>query len=319
MPRTPARPPARTGYPAGSVTPTRTGAEPDAYPPAPPSPPAAISSRSNALAKTIRALRRRSDREATGCLFVEGVRGVAEAVRQGHEVEILVVAPDLLKSPLADELIRDQESGGVAVRRCTAEVFASFSLRESPQGIGAVVRQRWTPLPALRSGQPPGGRAAPETQTGWESPGWVALDAARDPGNLGTILRTCDAAGCAGVVLIGHTADPYDPLAVRASMGAVFALPLVRTDFPAFLAWRARTGLQLVGTSGAAPLDYRAAPYRPPVVLLMGNERTGLTPAQQSACDVVVRIPMAGRGDSLNLAVATGIMLYEVRRFVSAR
>jgi RNA methyltransferase, TrmH family len=213
-----------------------------------------------------------------------------------------------LKSPLAEELVHDQESRGVPVRRCTAEVFASFSLRESPQGIGAVVGQRWTPLDALRPGRLPGAHRD-------EGPGWVALDAARDPGNLGAILRTCDAAGCAGVVLIGHTADPFDPLAVRASMGTVFALPLARTDFAPFLAWRARMGLQLVGT---APLDYRAAPYRPPVVLLMGNERTGLSPARQDACDLVVRIPMAGRSDSLNLAVATGIMLYEVRRFVSA-
>ncbi len=282
----------------------------------------AIRSRANPLARAVRALRGRPARDATGCLFVEGIRLVTEAVRQGYRVETLVVAPALLESPLARALVREQAGRGVPVRHCTPEVFASLSLREHPQGLGAIVRQRWSPLEPLDRREPsapgaPGGarRAGPDAGGG---PGWVALDAVRDPGNLGTILRTCDAAGCAGVLLLGRTVDPYDPVAVRASMGAVFALPLVRTDFPSLLAWSARRRLQLVATSPAAAVDYRAAPYRPPVVLLMGNERTGLSPELLGACAHVVRIPMAGRCDSLNLAVATGVMLYELRRAVQA-
>jgi TrmH family RNA methyltransferase len=266
-----------------------------------------ITSRANPFVRDVRALRERSRREASGRLFVEGIRLVTAAVRQGHRPETLLVSPDTLTSALALDLVHAQAAAGVPVRHCTAHVFAGLSWRERPQGLGAILRQRWTPLAALSAGGGPPGSAV-------AAPGWIALDAVRDPGNLGTILRTADAAGCAGVILLGHTADPYDPVAVRASMGAVFALPLVRTDFPALLAWCARTGVPLVGTSPLAPVDYRAARYRPPVVLLMGNERTGLSPQQQAACSRVVRIPMAGQSDSLNLAVATGIMLFELRR-----
>jgi TrmH family RNA methyltransferase len=142
----------------------------------------------------------------------------------------------------------------------------------------------------------------------------VALDAIQYPGNLGTILRTCDATGAAGVILLGATSDPYDPESVRASVGAIFSLQLARASPAEFAAWKRERGISVAGTSPAAALDYRAAAYAPPVVLLMGCERSGLPPALQALCDVLVRIPMVGRSDSLNLAVATSLMLYEVFR-----
>ncbi|MGH2355692.1 MAG: TrmH family RNA methyltransferase, partial [Chloroflexota bacterium] len=241
---------------------------------------APIASRQNPHAKFIRSLWQRKERERTGLCFVEGVRLVAEAAGSDTEIESLIVAPDLLASELGWQLAIQQRRAGVPYRECSAEAFRSISLRESPQGIGAVVRQRWTTLAQF---QPADG------------PGWVALDGVRDPGNLGTILRTCDAAGSAGVILLGHTADPYDPVAVRASMGAGFALRLARASFAELLEWQHQQGYALVGTSGSAPMDYRAAVYRPPVVLLMGNERSGLSAEQQAQCDLMVRIPMAGR------------------------
>jgi TrmH family RNA methyltransferase len=118
--------------------------------------------------------------------------------------------------------------------------------------------------------------------------------------------------GGAGLLLLGDSADPYDPGAVRASMGALFALRLARATFDEFAAWKRQRACTVVGTSDAAAQDYRAVAYRPPLVLLMGSERQGLSPDQQALCDAVVSIPMVGRSDSLNLAVATGVMLYEI-------
>jgi TrmH family RNA methyltransferase len=138
----------------------------------------------------------------------------------------------------------------------------------------------------------------------------VGLQAVRDPGNLGTIVRTADAAGCGGVILVGECCDPSSVEAVRATMGSIFAVPLFKATVPEFLAWREAWPGSVVGTLLTAALDYRAADYRRPTLILMGNEQQGLPPELAAACDVNVKIPMRGRADSLNLSVATGIMFY---------
>jgi TrmH family RNA methyltransferase len=140
----------------------------------------------------------------------------------------------------------------------------------------------------------------------------VALERVRDPGNLGTILRTADAAGCGGVILVGECCDPWSVECVRATMGSIFALPLAKAMPAEFLAWRSGWPGSVVGTLLTAQTDYRSAVYAAPTLILMGNEQQGLTPEMAAACDVAVKIPMRGRADSLNLAVATGIMIYAV-------
>jgi len=256
-----------------------------------------IASRSNPGIKRMRSLRSRAERERTGLFFVEGIQIVVEAVQQNAPIEEMVIAPELLTSAFAQETVQQQKERGVPCLEVTAEVFESLSLKERPQGIGAVVRQRWEKLEQVDAAH---------------RLGWVALEGVQSPGNLGTILRTADAVGAAGVILIGPSTDPYDPTAVRASMGAIFSQRLVRARFEAFAAWKRQTGCRLVGTSPAAATDYRAASYQPPLVLFMGSEQKGLSPEQQALCDLVVRIPMVGRSDSLNLAVATALMLYEI-------
>ncbi len=271
-----------------------------------------ISSPANPRIKQIRALRQRKEREQTGLFFVEGIRIVTEAVQLGAGMELLVVAPDLLRSEHARALAGELRRQGVPCIEVTRDVFESLSVKEGPQGIGAVVRQRWERLedirlPSISSGTPP---AAAQLAI----PGlcWVALDAAQDPGNIGTILRTSDAVGGSGLILLGHSADPYDPSAVRASMGAIFSQRLVRAAWEQFAAWKREQSIALAGTSGGAARDYQAVTYPSPLVLLMGSEREGLSPEQQAACDLLVRIPMVGRSDSLNLAVATAVVLYEL-------
>lgn len=256
-----------------------------------------ISSASNPTIKQARALRLRKERERTGLCWAEGIRIVAAAIERGAAIERLVVAPDLLTSAFARDLVETQRAHGTPCVEVTGEVFAALSLKEGPQGIAAVVRQRWDALSQIV----PGGELC-----------WIALDAAQDPGNLGTILRTGDAVGAAGVFLLGHAADPYDPVALRAAMGATFGLRLVRASFAGLVQWKTLHGATLIGTSDAAPTDYQAVRYPRPAILLMGSERQGLAPEQQAACDHLVSIPMAGHSDSLNLAVATAVLLYEL-------
>jgi TrmH family RNA methyltransferase len=263
-----------------------------------PCPGTVITSRANPAVKRVRALRQRKERERTGLFFVEGIRLVAEAVQLGAPVVHLIAAPGLLeRHPFAQELVERQRASGTPCLTVSDEVFTSIATREHPQGLAAVLRQQWTGLEPARAD---------------EGLCWVALERAQDPGNLGTILRTADAVGAAGVILLGNATDPYDPTAIRASMGAIFAQHLVRATWDGFLAWAAATGCQIVGTSDAAVDDYSAVTYPRPLVLLMGSEREGLALEQQRAVDRMVRIPMIGRSDSLNLAVATAIMLYEV-------
>jgi TrmH family RNA methyltransferase len=258
-----------------------------------------ITSRHNARVKQIRSLQARKERDRTQLFFVEGVRLVAEATQVRADIELLVIAPELLTSDLGRRVVREHRRGGAPGLEVSADVFQSLASREGESGLGAVVRQRWETLAHLRL-------AGDQC--------WVALDAVQYPGNLGTILRTCDATGAQGVILLGNTTDPYDPAAVRASLGAVLSRRLVRTTFAEFAAWKQRHQCVVVGAAADAPADYRTAAYHPPVVLLMGSERAGLSGEQRAVCDTLVKIPMVGRRDSLNLAVATSLLVYEVFR-----
>jgi TrmH family RNA methyltransferase len=142
---------------------------------------------------------------------------------------------------------------------------------------------------------------------------WLVLEEVRDPGNLGTILRTADAVGASGIILIGQSCDPYSRECVRATMGSIFAVPLIRMTHEAFLSWRAGWRGDVVGTTLAAHQDFRSVRYRAPALLVMGSEGPGLSEPVEKACTRLVKIPMAGRLDSLNLAVATALMLYQIR------
>lgn len=256
-----------------------------------------ICSRENGRIKRLRSLRMRKQRDRTGLYFVDGVRLVAEAALRGAGIEELVVAPALLRSRLGWEIAEQQRSAGVPCWEVTPEVFGSLATRSMDQGIGAAVRQHWMRLETV-------------SLTGEQC--WVAVEAVQYPGNLGTILRSSAAAGGAGVIMIGPTADPYDPNAVRASLGAIFSQRLVRTTLPSFAAWKQERGYAVIGTSPDAATEYGTIAYPMPAVLLMGSERVGLSPEMRSLCDLTLRIPMVGHCDSLNVAVAASLMLYEI-------
>jgi len=256
-----------------------------------------ISSAANPVVKRMRLLGDRKHRRREGAFVVEGIQPVWQAVEAGADVEVLVVAPDLLGSRTAG-MVAAQEAAGVRVARLTGELFARISARDGPSGLAAIVRGR---IPGLASLP-----VTPESV-------FVALHEIGNPGNLGTIIRTADAAGAAGVVLIGAAADPFDPAAVKASMGALFAVPVARAADPAeFFAWAA--GLTVITTSAKARTSFWEAGYARPLALLLGAEGAGLPDDVLAGGDLQVRIPMTGTAESLNLAVAAGLLLYQARR-----
>lgn len=254
-----------------------------------------ITSTSNPTIKEIRKLRERKERERTGLYYLEGLRIVGEAFACGAELQQIVVAQELLVSEFGLELAQKARASRIDCIEVSAEVFSSISAKDGPQGIAAVAKEKWSGLDQpLHAGD------------------WVALVAVQSPGNLGTILRTHDSVGGRGIILLDNSVDPYDPVVVRASMGAIFSQEIVLTTLPEFTQWRSRHSVPVIGASGGASEDYHTAVYPPDLVLLMGSERQGLTASHLAICDQTVRIPMVGRSDSLNLAVATAIILYEI-------
>lgn len=259
-----------------------------------------ISSSSNPLIKRIRALSERKHRRREGVFFVEGLQPVWQAVEAGATIETFVVAPELLLSEPAQQMIAEQETQGVRVARVTRAIFTSLSEREGPTGLAAIVRAQTVKLEDL-SVQP----GAP----------LVVLHEVGNPGNLGTIIRTADAAGAGGIILLGDTTDPFAPAAVKASMGSLFAVPIAHLADPEqFFSWATAQGVAIVTTSARATTTHWSANYPRPLALLLGSEGTGLPAELLARGDLQVKIPMSGTARSLNLAVATGILLYEVRR-----
>jgi TrmH family RNA methyltransferase len=209
---------------------------------------------------------------------------------------MVLVAPSLLSTEMK-HIVQRCESYGVRILEVAEPILQALSGRDKPEGLAAVVRQHWHSLDALQPSR--------------DNSCWIALQSIREPRNIGAILRVSDAVGAAGLILLDDSADPYSPFAVRASTGAVFSQGLVRASFAAFKDWLDLHSVPCIGTSPKAETDYIDLAYPRPMVLLMGSERAGLSAQQESICDALVRIPMAGRVESLNVAVATGVLLYE--------
>ena len=258
-----------------------------------------ITSLANPVVKEIRGLALPKNRKESRLFVAEGLKLVADAVEAGWAIRRLVHSAKVADEALVARLAATAHARGGQVISVSEAVLAKIARRDNPQTVIGVFEQRLTPPASIRP--------APDSV-------WVALEGIRDPGNLGTIVRTADAAGAAGVILVGETVDPFSIEAVRATMGSIFSVPLSRAGRQDFEALRARWPGLFVGTHLAGATDYRRIDYRRPVLLVMGSEQSGLTPALAAACAALVKIPMAGKADSLNLAVATGIVLFEILR-----
>jgi TrmH family RNA methyltransferase len=264
-----------------------------------------LTSRNNPKIKQVhQLLNQRKQRDASGLFVVEGIRHVGEACAAKASVEYICVAPEILTSDFALQLVQQQSDLGIPCFTVDKDIFTGMASKDNPQGILAVVHKPGSQLESLST----------------DNFRWgVALVAPQDPGNIGSILRTIDAVGASGLLLLDDPinnqfcADPFHPGSVRASMGAIFWYPVVSITFSSFVQWAHTQGYHIYGTSAHATEDYRTSkPYESPLILLMGSEREGLTASQAEVCDELVRIPMHGRVTSLNLAIATGVMLYAI-------
>ena len=254
-----------------------------------------ITSLTNDTVKAVRALHMRKERETTGTFLAEGLKFIGEALDQGRAPRMLLVGQDARPHPLLDRAKAETIKAGGEIVVVTHAILEKISRRDNPQAVIGVFDEFSTGLDEFD-------RKSASI--------FIVAQALRDPGNLGTMLRTGDAVGAGGLILIGDCVDPYSVEAVRATMGSVFAVSITRTDADAFLAWRKTWPGSVVGTRLDAKVSHRSAVMQRPSLILMGNEQAGLTDALAAACDVNVKIPMRGRADSLNLAIATGIMVY---------
>jgi TrmH family RNA methyltransferase len=261
-----------------------------------------VTSLANPIIKDIKALSNKKERDETRSFIAEGLKLVIDALDLGWTIKTLVYAKAAKGKTQVEQVALKTVATGGLVLEVSEKVLSAITRRDNPQMVVGVFEQRYA---HLRDVKP----ALGET--------YVALDRVRDPGNLGTIIRTADAAGASGVILVGETTDPFSLETVRATMGSVFAMPLFRANVTEFVKWQKAAGVQLVATHLAGAVDYRTIDYRKkPVVLLMGNEQAGLPEELAREATALARIPQQGRADSLNLAIAAGIMLFEARRHI---
>jgi TrmH family RNA methyltransferase len=260
--------------------------------------PREVTAFSNSTVKLLRSLRDKKARRAEGLFLAEGLRILAEARDSGRLPEIVAFSAEGARHPLSAEIIAATEAAGGDAIETSADILSKMSGKDNPQMLLGAYRQPDTSLDRIDR------RKAPL---------WIVAQALRDPGNIGTILRTGDAVGAGGLILIDDCADPFSVEGVRASMGALFTQDIAAARWPEFIGWLRSGDGQLVGTSLKATQDYLEAEYRPPCFLLIGNEQQGLPAEYEAECDLVVKIPMAGRADSLNAAIAAAVMAFAVK------
>lgn len=260
-----------------------------------------ITSNTNPKIKLLRSLKMAKFRQETGLFLAEGLRLVGQAFDSKADIKSIVYSPEWLISEYGKSLIERAYKTGIEVLEVSKSVFESLARKDKPQGIAASIRQNWQ---------------NPETlfqKKGNKRTTWLAIEAIQNPGNLGTVLRTCDATGVDGLILLPPSTDPYDPAAVKASMGAVFTIPLYNFTYAQLAELLSINNyLTILGTSDKATHTAFSYDYPPHILLLIGSEREGLSKPLFDLCSDVLRIPMVGACDSLNLSVATGIMLYEI-------
>lgn len=260
--------------------------------------PLLITSLQNDRVKLIRSLEMRKARKEAGLFVAEGASILISARESGWTPRMLVYRTGAREGVLGG-LVDWALKSGAEVLEVTEAVLGKIASKDNPQSLIGVFEQRWAEVPDAS-------KVAPAET-------WLVLEEVRDPGNLGTIVRSAHAVGASGIVLVGACCDPFAHECVRATMGSLFCVPLVRLTREAFVTWRAGWTGDVVGTHLSATDDFRKVSYRGPVLLVMGGEGPGLSAELTGLCDRLVKIPMAGKLDSLNLAVATALTLYQIR------
>jgi TrmH family RNA methyltransferase len=257
-----------------------------------------IKSRQNEKIRLVRALKHRKIREAEGRFLVEGLFHLGEAIEAKAEIDFVLTAPELIRNDFGEKVLSILEDSEIAFFEVEKEILEELSPRDKSSGFLAVCKSKTLELGDIEKS---------------EGQRWVALINAQDPGNLGSILRTVDAIGGTGVILIDGGVDAYHPSAVRAGMGSHFWKSIVRASFAEFATWAKSNNVQVLGSSAKDGKEIGKIEATAPYALLMGSEREGLSDEQKAICDQLIRLPMHGRSTSLNLSVAAGILLYRLK------
>jgi len=268
-----------------------------------------ITSLQNPLVKQLVKLRDRRPRDEAGVFLVEGYREIRRALEKGVALQEIYFSPEWFLGENEPALIAQAQAAGAMACELTKDVFAKVAYRERPDGLLAVAPQWRRTLESLAEvfNRPAVG------STG-RPPFFLVVEAIEKPGNLGTILRSADAAGCDAVIVCDPVTDIFNPNVVRASTGVLFSVPLVVEESTRVQAWLKEKGVRTVATTPAAEKIYSDVDLRGPLAVVMGSEQYGLSKFWLENCDVPVRIPMAGQADSLNVAMAAIITLFEAVR-----
>ena len=260
-----------------------------------------ITSTSNPQVKFLRSLHLAKHRSESGLFLVEGLKLVGQAFDSNAEIQQIIISPEWLISDYGKSLVDLAIKKHIDILELSTNAFESIARKDKPQGIAALAKQNLRDINTLNLNDEKQKRIC------------LAIEAIQNPGNLGTVLRTCDATGVSALFLLPNSTDPYDPVAVKASMGSIFTTPIFKLNY-AQLAQitRALDDLSVIGTSDKAEQNAFTYPYSDNTLLLIGSEREGLSAQLSALCHEMVRIPMIGACDSLNLSMATGIILYEI-------
>lgn len=260
-----------------------------------------ITSLQNPRIKEAVRLRDRRSRDETGLFLIEGYRELKRAVDAGRKITTVFYCPDLFLGENESALL---EKSGAELVLCSPEVFAKISYRDRPDGLLGIGPQLHLRLSDLRLSK---------------NPFLVIAEGIEKPGNLGTILRSCDAAGVDAVIVCDKTTDIHNPNVVRSSVGTLFTLPVIEAGSVETLIFLKEKKIQIAAATPDAKLEYTQADFSIPVAIAVGTEQLGLSEAWMKEADCQVRIPMHGVADSLNVASATTLLLYEVVRQRSLR
>jgi TrmH family RNA methyltransferase len=273
-----------------------------------------ITSLQNPRIKQLGKLRDRRPRDEAGLFLVEGYREVKRALEAGVKLQELYSGPDWFLGENEPALIAAVQGAGAQVFELSKEAFAKVSYRDRPDGLLAVAPQWKRTLADLDGIMGRASRATVGDEPRPTNPLLLVVEAIEKPGNLGTILRGADAAGVGAVIVCDPVTDIFNPNVVRSSTGVLFSMPVVVADGAAVRNWLRARRIRAVATTPAAPALYTAADLKGPLAVIMGSEQYGLSEFWLQESDLLVRIPMAGQADSLNVAMAAIVTLFEAVR-----
>lgn len=258
-----------------------------------------LTSTQNAAVKAAVKLRDRKGRDATGLTLLEGYRELTRALEYGCKLEECFFCPEQFLGVNEPELLLRLAAAGVTIYEVPDFILTKLAYRDRPEGLIATMRMASHRLDGL-----------PETENAF----YLVAEAVEKPGNLGSILRSADAAGTDALIVCDKRTDVYNPNVIRASTGALFAMPLALTETGELIPWLRRRGVQIVATSPHAEPLYTEVDLTGSIAVVVGTEQVGLSDQWLNEADISVRIPMLGKIDSLNVATATTILLYEAAR-----